>query len=47
VKVRSSLILIGAIAALTFPNMAYAHAGCPANFVSATGCTDVYLIKIQ
>jgi hypothetical protein len=28
-------------------NMAYAHAGCPSNFVSATGCTDVYLIKIQ
>jgi hypothetical protein len=28
-------------------NMAYAHTGCPANFVSATGCTDVYLIKIQ
>jgi hypothetical protein len=28
-------------------NMAYAHTGCPANFVSATGCTDVYVIKIQ
>src|SRR5438094_320561 len=28
-------------------NMAYAHSGCPANFQSATGCTDVYVIKIQ
>jgi hypothetical protein len=28
-------------------NMAYAHTGCPANFQSATGCTDVYVIKIQ
>jgi hypothetical protein len=28
-------------------NMAYAHTGCPASFVSATGCTDVYVIKIQ
>jgi hypothetical protein len=28
-------------------NMAYAHTGCPANFESTTGCTDVYVIKIQ
>jgi len=28
-------------------NMAYAHAGCPANFQTSTGCTDVYVIKIQ
>jgi len=28
-------------------NMAYAHTGCPANFQSATGCTDVYVIKVQ
>ena len=28
-------------------NMAYAHGGCPANFQSATGCTDVYVIKVQ
>jgi len=28
-------------------NMAYAHSGCPANFQTSTGCTDVYVIKIQ
>jgi len=28
-------------------DMAYAHGGCPANFQSATGCTDVYVIKVQ
>jgi Tol biopolymer transport system component len=28
-------------------NMAYAHTGCPANFQSSTGCTDVYVIRIQ
>jgi len=28
-------------------NMAYAHGGCPANFQSSTGCTDVYLIKVK
>jgi hypothetical protein len=28
-------------------NMAYAHTGCPANFQSSTGCTDVYVIKVQ
>jgi hypothetical protein len=28
-------------------NMAYAHTGCPANFQSATGCTDVYVVKVQ
>jgi hypothetical protein len=28
-------------------NMAYAHSGCPANFQTATNCTDVYIIKIQ
>jgi hypothetical protein len=27
-------------------NMAFAHTGCPANFYSSTGCTDVYIIKI-
>jgi hypothetical protein len=28
-------------------NMAYAHTGCPANFYSSTGCSDVYVIKIK
>ncbi len=28
-------------------NMAYAHTGCPANFQSTTGCTDVYVVKVQ
>jgi hypothetical protein len=28
-------------------NMAYAHTGCPANFQSSTGCTDVYVIKMK
>jgi hypothetical protein len=28
-------------------NMAYAHTGCPANFQTTTGCTDVYVIKVQ
>jgi hypothetical protein len=28
-------------------NMAYAHTGCPANFQNSTGCTDVYVIKVQ
>ena len=28
-------------------NMAYAHTGCPANYQSQTGCTDVYVIKIH
>jgi hypothetical protein len=28
-------------------NMAYAHTGCPANFQTATGCIDVYVIKVQ
>jgi Abnormal spindle-like microcephaly-assoc'd, ASPM-SPD-2-Hydin/Protein of unknown function (DUF1573) len=28
-------------------NMAYAHTGCPANFQTATNCSDVYVIKVQ
>jgi hypothetical protein len=28
-------------------DMAYAHAGCPANFQTTTGCTDVYVIEIN
>jgi hypothetical protein len=28
-------------------NMAYAHSGCPANFQTATNCTDVYVIKMK
>ena len=28
-------------------NMAYAHSGCPANFQTSTGCTDVYVIQVQ
>jgi hypothetical protein len=28
-------------------NMAYAHGGCPANFQTTTGCTDVYVIKVK
>ena len=28
-------------------NMAYAHGGCPANFQSTTGCTEVYVVKVQ
>src|SRR5438094_1557466 len=27
-------------------NMAYAHTGCPANFQTSTGCTDVYIISL-
>lgn len=28
-------------------NAAFAHTGCPANFQTPTGCSDVYVIKIQ
>jgi len=28
-------------------NSAYAHTGCPANFQTSTGCTDVYIIKVH
>jgi ASPM-SPD-2-Hydin domain-containing protein/HYDIN/CFA65/VesB family protein/immunoglobulin I-set domain protein len=28
-------------------NMAYAHTGCPASSQTSTGCTDVYIIKVQ
>jgi hypothetical protein len=28
-------------------NMAYAHSGCPANFQTTSGCTDVYIIKVR
>jgi hypothetical protein len=28
-------------------DMAYAHTGCPVNFVTANGCTDVYVIKLN
>ncbi|HWH59836.1 MAG TPA: hypothetical protein VN682_19555, partial [Terriglobales bacterium] len=28
-------------------DVAYAHGGCPANFQSTTGCTDVYVLKIK
>jgi hypothetical protein len=28
-------------------NMAYAQSGCPANFQTTTGCTDVYVIRVQ
>jgi len=28
-------------------NMAYAHSGCPANFQTATNCTDVFIIKVK
>jgi len=28
-------------------NMAYAKAGCPANFQTPTNCTDVYVIKVR
>jgi hypothetical protein len=28
-------------------NMAYAHSGCPANFQTTGGCTDVYVVKVR
>lgn len=28
-------------------NVAYAHTGCPANFQTTTGCTDVYVLKVK
>jgi len=28
-------------------NAAYAHTGCPTNFQTSTGCTDVYIIKLR
>jgi hypothetical protein len=28
-------------------NMAYAHSGCPANFQTTGGCTDVYVVKVK
>jgi len=28
-------------------NMAYAHSGCPANFQTTSGCTDVYIVKVK
>jgi len=28
-------------------NTAYAHSGCPANFQTATNCTDVFVIKVH
>lgn len=28
-------------------NMAYAQTGCPANFQTTTGCTDVYILKVK
>ena len=28
-------------------NAAYVHTGCPANFQSSTGCSDVYVVKVK